>query len=270
MLNNKRQIKGEHVINKKCKLLLLLLAVSTSIISKPSKIVGLMQIYNEQAIIAQALKALSLYTDAIIVLDDASDDRTVDVVQSLASSCNVEKIIKNKVNSRLAGTEGNNYQQLLEAGRLIGGTHFMVIDADELLSANCAKDNFLRRIILRLNPGDKLKLNIVHYWKNLDQYRIYFDEKMKYLIFCDDGQCSFKSIFLHVPRVPFDLAGGASLELVNDSYCLLHFAYVNWDNVLLKQIWYRCLERIRNPSKSADEINYCYRAHKEEDAQVYP
>src|SRR3990172_6909684 len=112
MLNNKKQIKGEHVINKKCKLLLLLLAVSTSIISKASKIVGLMQIYNEQAIIAQALKALSLYTDAIVVLDDASDDGTVKVVQSLATSCGVEKILRNEVNSRLAGSEGNNSQQL--------------------------------------------------------------------------------------------------------------------------------------------------------------
>ena len=44
-----------------------------------SKIVGLMMVRNESAIIEQTLRALAVYTDALVILDDASCDNTVDI-----------------------------------------------------------------------------------------------------------------------------------------------------------------------------------------------
>ena len=60
----------------------------------PKKIVGLVPARNESKIIGQCLRALALYTDAIVLLDDCSDDDTVQVVQSLQSEGSIERIIQ--------------------------------------------------------------------------------------------------------------------------------------------------------------------------------
>lgn len=232
----------------------------------PKKIVGLMQIRNEAAVIEQTVHALSLYTDAIVILDDASDDDTVKICQSIALRYHIEKIICNEQSAWEHGKESDNRQKLLDAGRAIEGTHFIVIDADELLTANCMKNNFLRSNILRLNPGDRIFMNIVHCWGSLDRYRIYFNEKMKCFIFCDDGKASYHSQLLHINRSPFNLSGGVNFELADERYGLVHLGYLNWQNVLIRQLWYKSLERVRNPNKSIAEINSWYCAYKEKDA----
>ena len=37
----------------------------------------------------------------------------------------------------------------------------------------------------------------------------------------------------------------------------MHFQFVNWDNVSVKNAWYKCLEHIRT-NKSVQEINNIY------------
>lgn len=248
----------------------MLIASHPLMAQKKAKIVGLVQIRNESLVIEQCLHALSLYTDAIVILDDASDDNTVAVCTSIASKYHIEKIICNETSAWLHRTESDNRQKLLDAGRQIGGTHFIILDADEIMTANCAHNNYLRNIILRLNPGDRLMLPIMHMWKTKDRYRTYFNETKKCFIFCDDGVCSYINQFLHVVRVPITIRGGAIFELENDNIGLLHFGYVNWDNVLIRQAWYKCLERIRNPQKPASEINSWYPCHKEGEAETFP
>lgn len=237
---------------------------------KPKKIVGLVQIRNESVLIEQCLHALSLYTDGIVVLDDASSDDTVKICQSVAEKYHIEKIIQNQTSAWENRTESDNRQKLLDAGRAIGGTHFIILDADEMMSAQCAKNNYLRSLIVQLNPGDRLQLNIVHFWDSIERYRIYFNEKMKYFIFCDDSCCFYESKFLHVDRVPLNLSGGANLEFNDNRYALLHFGYINWHNVLIRQAWYKCLERVRSPGKKGAEINSWYPAHKEKELQTFP
>ncbi len=236
--------------------------------SKSKKIVGLLQIRNESVLIEQCLHALSFYTDAMVILDDASQDDTVKLCKECAHTYRIEAILQNESSAWEHRSESDNRQKLLEAGRTIGGTHFIILDADEIMTANCKDNNFLRRMILQLNPGDRLAMNIMHVWDSLHRYRTYFSEKMKFFIFCDDGACSYLNQFLHVNRTPFNLQGGVNLELPNDQYGLLHFGYYNWQNVLIKQAWYKCLERIRNPQKSVAEINSWYPAHKEKDLQT--
>lgn len=237
---------------------------------KQKKIVGLLQIRNESVLIEQCLRALSMYTDGIIILDDASSDDTVKKCQAVAQKYHIEKIIQNQTSAWENRTESDNRQKLLDAGRAAGGTHFIILDADEMMTANCARNNHLRSLILQLNPGDRLQMNIVHFWNSIDRYRIYFNEKMKYFIFCDDGCCFYENKFLHVDRVPLNLSGGANLEYNDGRFALLHFGYINWQNVLIRQAWYKCLERIRTPKKSGSEINSWYPAHKEKDLQTFP
>jgi glycosyltransferase involved in cell wall biosynthesis len=225
--------------------------------AREPKIVALLPARNEAALIVQCIKALAQYADAIVYLDDASDDNSVTLVQSIAVACRVEKIITKSVWDRNEPADRN---ALLQAGRALGGTHFIVLDADELFTANCMDNDFLKKRILALQPGDRLLLNWISLWRSIHEYR--FDESVwtnnyKDFVFCDDGTCSYSSAFINTPRTPADLRG-KNVWIEGYIYGVLHFQFVNWRNLCIKQAWYRCLERIKNPTKEVSYINQLY------------
>lgn len=228
-----------------------------------SKIVGLLTARNEAQFITQTLYALARYTDAIVFLDDASDDNTVEIVKSLAKECHIERILEKKSWYR---DEPGDRNAVLAAGREIGGTHFIILDADEMFTANCANNDALRRQILALQPGQRLQMSWVQLWRSVHHYR--YDDSIwtnnyKHFAFCDDGQCFYKSDFIHTSRVPDNLAG-QTLVISGYEFGVLHFQFVNWRNLLIKQAWYRCLEHIHHPNKSITEINTRYAPSKDE------
>lgn len=245
---------------------LIFLNFATEQKNKKPKIVALLQIRNEENIIEQCLRALALYADAIIVLDDASTDNTKAIVQLLAEELRIKKILTRKISSRENGSESGNCQTLLEAGREIGGTHFIVLDADEMLTANCMHNNFLRNKILSLKPGEKINMCLINLWRSPQHYR--FDKSIwtwQYggIIFCDNGTCSYNDSWLHSSRIPTNLFG-KTYTIPGYKHGFLHFQFVNWQNLLVKQAWYRCLERVRQPQKSVTAINARYAPSKDE------
>jgi predicted O-methyltransferase YrrM/ubiquinone/menaquinone biosynthesis C-methylase UbiE len=235
---------------------------SATVINKPM-IVGLVVGRNEAPRLSFCLRALAKYTDAIVYLDDSSEDRSVEVVQSLSSECRVERILRK---DRWHLDEPGDRNILLTAGREIGGTHFVAIDADEAFTSNCAEEGFLRRLILSLLPGDQIAVNWIQLWRDVHQYRhdnSVWTWNYKGVIFCDDGQCAHSSEFVHTPRVPANLSGQC-YRLPGYVHGLMHFQFVNWRNLLVKQAWYRCLERVRDPEKTAAAINGRYAPSKDE------
>jgi len=226
------------------------------------KIVGLVAGRNERARISFCLKALSVYTDAIVYLDDFSEDDTVGVVESIADECRVERVI---CKSSWIRDEPGDRNKLLEAGRELGGTHFIVIDADEALTANCLKNDSLRKQILSLQPGEQLALLWIQLWRSVQKYRdddSVWSGRYKRCIFCDNGKARYKSRFIHTSRVP--KMKGRRHNLEEGGFGLLHFQFVNWDNLELKQRWYRRLERVRDPDRSVEDINRKYAASVDE------
>ncbi|MGE0206432.1 MAG: hypothetical protein AB7R69_01135 [Candidatus Babeliales bacterium] len=244
--------------------LLLLLGTFLSLTDSP-KIVSLMQVRNEEQCIEQCLQALSFYVDAFVTLDDNSEDSTKILVESCCKKLGKEFVIlRNEQSGWQVGKESDNKQKLLDAGRALGGTHFVLIDADEMFTANCSDNNFLRKLILSLQPGESMEVCWIQLWRTIDRYR--FDDSKwtndyKPVIFCDDGVSNFPSYFLHNRSFPVQ---GKRFRLQGYEYGLLHFQFVNWQNLLEKQAWYRCLERIRQPEKSCQEINVRYFPSKDE------
>ena len=173
------------------KIFLLLLFVKF-LIGAESKIVGLVPVRNEALMIAPCLKALAMYADAIVVLDDASDDNTVDVVKALQQECRIEKIITKEKWYR---DEPGDRNLLLQAGRAIGGTHFVVIDADEMFTANLLKNNLLRTKILALQPGEALNVTWINLWRSTAYYRydysVWSGQDVN-VAFCDDDKCFYQ------------------------------------------------------------------------------
>ncbi len=229
-----------------------------------AKIVALVPARNEGVKIAFCFRALARFVDAIVYLDDCSDDgETLPIVEAIAAECRVERIARKP---RWHRDEPGDRNALLQAGREIGGTHFVVIDADEAFTANCMEGEALRRKILDLNPGDRLAMTWIQLWRGVHQYRFdgsVWTNNIKPIIFCDDGRCAYSSEFIHTPRVPDNLRG-RNLKIEGYQFGLLHFQFVNWRNLLLKQAWYRCIERVREPQKPVAEINARYAPSKDE------
>lgn len=228
--------------------------------TKKTKIVGLVPARNDAVLLGQCLKALTQYTDAIVYLDDASDDASLSVVELLAEECNIETIIRKRVWNR---NEPEDRNTLLAAGRAIGGTHFIVLDADEMFTATCLKNNILRTQILSLKLGDRLKMHWIKLWKSLDWYRI-DDAVYKDFIFCDDCNCFYRSGFIHTQRTPKNLKGSTYTIKDHREYGVIHFHAAHWRNYLIKQAWYRCFEHIRWTEKTTTDINKTYANTKDE------
>jgi glycosyltransferase involved in cell wall biosynthesis len=254
---------------RSCMLVIFFIFLSLfSTLEARSKIIGLVPMRNEAIMIEQCLRGLSMLVDEIIILDDASSDSSVAIVESLASECKVTQIIRKETWYR---DEPGDRNALLYAGRAHGGTHFVVIDADEMFTGNFLDNNYLRTIILNLNPGDILTLNWIQLWRSVDYYR--FDDSVwtynyKPFVFCDEPEAHYSSDFIHTARIPWNLKG-KNYMISGYEYGLMHFQFVNYDNVIMKHCWYRCLERIRT-NKSGQEINAIYDWFKPQNIHLEP
>jgi len=222
---------------------------------KKPKIVALVPARNESFLIEQCLRGLALYADAIIVLDDASEDNTVEIVKSIAKECKVEKIIKRKKWHR---DEPFNRSRLFQAARDSGATHIIFVDADEMFTADCLKNDFLRKKILALKPGDTLVMPWIPIWRDVYKFRQDRGVPVKPFACCDDGTCSYGGYgkqFIHTGRFPKNLSGKQTLV---KTHGVLHFQAVNIRNMGIRKAWYICIEQLRYPDLSLESRNNRY------------
>jgi len=128
------------------------------------RIVGLVPVRNEARRIAFCLRALAMFTDTIVVLDDDSGDSTLAVVNGLREECRIERVIAK--DGAWLRNETHDRNLLLDAGRAIGGTHFVVLDADEAFTSNLLDGDELRSQIMQLAPGESIALHWIQLWKS--------------------------------------------------------------------------------------------------------
>lgn len=252
---------------KKCTILFCL--YFSSLFSE--KIIGLMQIKNEENIIEYSLRALAKNTDAIIVLDDNSEDHTLEILNQLKEELNIIEIITNTRCSWVYESEVTSRQKLLDAGRKHGGTHFIEIDADEVISTHCSENDWLRNTILSLKKGQILQIPIINLWKDFDHYRSKFTDNFPdicycTMAYCDDGisDLSYNKQnshpgFLHFGRFPHKKPDAGYDLFVYEpdiNHSLIHLPFVNWDNVIVKKVWIMMLEIIRLQEKLYNQEKY--------------
>ncbi len=222
-------------------------------------IVGVVATRNGSLLIEACLRGMAPYTDAIVVLDDVSQDNTVEIVEHLAQELPIARIIKKTVWIR---DERADKWMLLKAARELGATHVIMLDDDEILSANCATDNWLKKEIAAMKPGQIMTFPMVNLWDSTEWYRddaLCSPHSWKWgsitAVFCDDGACNYDtnpawgpSGSMHISRAPANRKRGDypdTIKRFDITYVLLHFKSVYLEDIRIKKAWYLMLEFLK-------------------------
>lgn len=222
------------------------------------KTIVLIPVKNEEWILDQTLKNTAPYVDMVIVADQDSTDRTVEICKQFPNV----KVIRNT----FQGGHSNKVRWLLldEARKSEGDKLIICIDADEMISPKGIEE--MKKIISekRAEKGDVFKLRWIQLWKSMREYREEgfwtngWANDLKNIAFIDNEKINeYRKEFVindHTSRVPDTNIG----KEITVSYPLLHFHFVAWERTQLKQAWYSCSELIEG-SRNAKQINNTYR-----------
>jgi len=151
-------------------------------------------------------------------------------------------------------------QKLLDLGREAGGEYFVVLDADEAFTNPF--NQIGRKIIQKLEPGQKMILKWLAMWKSVEHYRdddSVWAKNYKDFIFRDDKKLEYPKIWMHTPRTPGRYAS-EELDLnLNAKYgAVMHFQFSDWDAFQIKQAWYKISELIKEPN-NIENVNNKYK-----------
>jgi hypothetical protein len=216
------------------------------------KIIALMPVKNEAWILRETLTPLSKICDHVIIADQNSTDST----RSIAKSFYNVKVIDNNA----IGHSNSVRWLLLDAAREISGNNFIInIDADEAISPVLFKKFFSEKNI-KLIPGVSFEVPWIQLWKSTRYYRddnSVWSNNWKPIAFVDDRKCDYLREFVindHTSRIPIL---DEDLRIRVNDLPLLHYQWVSWRRVQVKQAWYRCSELL-NGLLSAKDINSKY------------
>ncbi len=208
------------------------------------KLIAIMPVRDEAWILPFTVPAVLRWCDAILICDHASTDNTPEILEAL----------RDTYPDRVATTrwpkpdwdEADIRQDLLGLGRTWGGTHFALIDADEVLTGNML--DLIRTIGESLSPAKGLRLPWLCLWRSLDKVRdddSPFGRALAPVLFCDGPEVSFKpnadGYQIHT-RAP---VGVQFADVADRSRGLMHLQHVNWRRCMAKQQWYAETDRKR-------------------------
>ena len=218
------------------------------------KIISLMPVKNESWILEFSLKQLNEISDVVLMLDDKSSDQSIEIAKKY-NRCKVIKF-EPKENYTNMSVKRNI---LLSEARKLGGTHFIMLDADECFTYNFK--NKIRDTVKNMKPGQSLLMSWDLIFK--EGGKIITDKKLtieKDFIYCDDRISTYPNKSLSEGRTPAKPEN--YIKLNENEGSVLHFQYYNPNRTQLKQIWYRCNELIEG-KRSAYRINGSYAFTKE-------
>lgn len=209
------------------------------------KTIALLSFRDEEPFLPYLLTSLAPVVDHVVALNDRSTDRGPDVLRAAGATV---------VAAPVGATFGGRRQVLLDIGRQAGGTHFIVLDADEAFTAHFSAQG--RSVVEGLAPGEALALPDRTLWKGTDRYRVGNEYDMaQACIFCDDGESDYENTPIHESRLPGRIPEAARTMDDRDG-SMAHFQFAAWNRAQAKQAWYRCKELL--DGSSALRVNARY------------
>lgn len=226
------------------------------------RLIALCPVRQDAWSIGASSRAVLKWCDGLIVCQNATyfDQATADAIPE-------DPRVTRLVSDAPSWDEADIRLAMLEAGRAQGGTHFALVDADEILSGNLVPR--IRNMAEALEPGAGLRLPWLHLWRGLDQYR---DDESPFgrqahtsVIFRDHPSLAYRPAddgYQFHMRAP---AGVRFTELKSRDAGLMHMQHVVWRRVAAKQAFYRMVEHLRwGGTRTVKETNRRYKPATDE------
>ncbi|EME30020.1 amine oxidase family protein isoform 2 [Galdieria sulphuraria] len=232
-------------------------------IRKNPKITALLAVRNVESTLFLGIRHLTEFCDSIVVLDDHSSDNTILELQLLSRYYPIEAIIyfTSQWSKR---DELGDRQILLEMGRLLRSTHFVIIDYDEIFAADCVSNGRLREQILRLPRGHSLYIPWIFPWNGTRYHAKPLHTGLNLLnrslstIFADHESLEYPTtsstrtsteMSIHIGRIPNFRNGSKTTTWLANECKILDLRFVSLHNLEKKLLWYDALGRIFNVSR---------------------
>jgi glycosyltransferase involved in cell wall biosynthesis len=205
------------------------------------KKIAIMPVKNEAWILEHSLTCASKFFDHIIVADQMSTDATPDICKKFPKVTYI-------VNNSESYNEGDRRQLLLNAAREYEGYNFIVnLAADEVVTANVLDENVFLSVIEGYQPGVCFNLQWVQLWRTEKVYRddaSVWSNLYRPFAFIDDRKTNFEQGFAHLSLVP---EAYVPHMITNHAFKVLHYQFVDFERMLVKQRWARLLEYEKYP-----------------------
>lgn len=226
------------------------------------KLMALMKVRNEEWVLRASLEAALRWCDEALVMDHCSEDSTPAIVREAAEQHPHRVHVMQWCDREW--TEASQRQAMLERGRQLGGTHFAVIDADEVLSGNLLES--IRFHAQSLAPGQAAEAPWPAMWRSVRAYRddeSVWSRNFMTFLFRDGAGVTFAAAAdgydIHARR-PAGTSG--QIRRIVDEPAgggLMHLQFANWRRLRAKHAWYKMTEATRWPGRqSAEALNFKY------------
>lgn len=233
-------------------------------------LIGLMLARNEEWILNVSVRAALLWCDRLVVLDHGSTDSTPAILDAIEKE-HPGRFVRLHRSADAKWNEMDHRQATLDVGRAAGGTHFALIDADEVLSGHLLPH--ARKWTENLPAGRALELPMVPCWRSFDKYRCDDVEQTRAiwsLAFADATGLAWSAPdgYHHHHRLPYGCvphdhpfpAGYLGMGGV------MHLQFSVWERIIAKHAWYKMLERVCYPGhKTVAKLDAMYSQTVNED-----
>ena len=223
------------------------------------RLIGLMLARNEDWIVGMSARVALQWCNRLVVLNHASTDGTGAILEDLKRA-HGERVMVCDWQGKGVWDEMDARQRTLEIGRKLGGTHFAIIDADEVPTANVLPQ--LRYWFKALSPAQRLDLPMIPIWRSHLQHRAddcVWTRAHITLGFQDAPGLAWRADedgYCHHARAPRGClhATQASKPLDRSKGGVMHLQWMSWERVLAKHRWYKMAERLRWPNREPVEV----------------
>lgn len=168
------------------------------------KLIALLQARNEQRFLPGWVENVALAVDGIVALDDGSTDATADLLRAHPKTI---QLLQNPPGADW--DERRNQMALLRAGRRHGADWFLIVDADERLEQQLARDLPQLLADAETRGVEAYSLQLRELWNDRRHYRIdgIWKGKARFRLFRNrDHHTKFDPRPLHRYWMPLEIA----------------------------------------------------------------
>ena len=218
----------------------------------PMRLIGLMLVRNEEWVIRASLLQALKWCDHVHLMLHGCTDWTLPYVQQIQGADS--HITYQVVPDTGVWDEMDLRQRMLENGRAMCGTHFAMIDADEMVTENLVGD--VRGWALSLEPSDVLDLPMACPHRSLTQYRddqsVWCHRNDFSVAFADAPDLTWKPRdqgYQHHARCPQGVRARVRPLSSLSHGGVFHLQWADFNRLQWKHRHYKMMELIRWPNR---------------------